>query len=99
MDQVDLQTLLDVEEWDCHGFWSSYNNFLVEKGYTLYKQIEDPIDGIDLVIGNYQPVAVPLAPYEPVLSEAHIYAFFSRQVPATVFSHIPKVRSQLIILF
>jgi hypothetical protein len=66
------------------------------KNVTLYESIEHPIDGFDYIIGDYQPVAMPPAPYEPVSSESHIYVFFSCQVPAIVFSHAPKVRSQLI---
>jgi hypothetical protein len=49
-----------------------------------------------LFIGDYQPVAVPLAPYEPDSSESHIYAFFSPQVSAIAFSHTQRVRSKFI---
>ena len=71
----------------------------MEKGYTLYEPIEHLIDGFTCFIGDYQPVAMPLAPYEPDSSESHIYAFFSRQVSAIAFSHTPRVRSKFITLF
>ncbi|KIM76183.1 hypothetical protein PILCRDRAFT_91706 [Piloderma croceum F 1598] len=33
---VDIQTVLNLEDWDHVSFWSSYSNFFKEQGYTLF---------------------------------------------------------------
>ena len=77
-------------------FWSSYNDFFVEKGYTLYEPIERPIDGIDRIIN---PVAVLLAPYGLFRSNR----ISTRSFPAgslQLYSvMLQRVRSQLIGFF
>ena len=69
--QFDYDALVEErlpDDWDYKQFWSSYQSFFLERGYTLYN-----IDTID----EYFRVCIPPLPREHAENLPHPYACFS----------------------